>query len=319
MDLVKRYIAAVQRELPEQKRQEIGRELNANIMDELDALAEQQASQLDEQQVAAVLKKMGHPTLVARQFCPAVPLIPLHVMPLYKHTMFMVLGVLFVLQVVFMTKSWLTGADMGLLLFIRGLASGFIEDAVFGFTAITLGFALTFKDTPPDQCKTSRQWQPQELPGVGESWQHISLSDIFSDLATYAFLLLIIWFPLWQQHFSEVAMDGSVFSEHSLQLLMWFSPVIMLGVLSSLWQLRRRIWSRQSLTLNVLVNLAFFMMFLLLVAAGPLLQLDTERWAVYFSPDTLQQSIRIGLVFFALIPGYEVVRDVLRLRRFFKQ
>ena len=31
MELVERYIAAVQRELPESKRQEIGRELNANI------------------------------------------------------------------------------------------------------------------------------------------------------------------------------------------------------------------------------------------------------------------------------------------------
>jgi hypothetical protein len=319
MDLVKRYIAAVQRELPEQKRQEIGRELNANIMDELDALAEQHGSQLNEQQVAVVLKKMGHPTLVARQFYPAVPLIPLQVMPLYKHTLFMVLGVLFVLQVVFVTKNWLAGADMGLLLFIMGVASGFIEDAVFGFTAITLGFALMPENTQSGPCKGYSQWQPLELPAVGESWQHISLSDIFSDLTTYAFLLLLIWFPLWQQYFSEAATDGSVFSEHSLQLLMWFTPVIVLGVLSSLWQLRRRIWSRQSLTLNVLVNLAFFTMFLLLAAAGPLLQLDTERWAVYFSPDTLQQSIRIGLVFFALIPGYEVVRDVLRLRRFFKQ
>lgn len=42
MDLVKRYIAAVQRELPDDKRDEIGRELKANIMDQLDALTEQQ-------------------------------------------------------------------------------------------------------------------------------------------------------------------------------------------------------------------------------------------------------------------------------------
>ena len=41
MELVDRYIAAVQRELPEDKRQEISRELKANICDQLDALAEQ--------------------------------------------------------------------------------------------------------------------------------------------------------------------------------------------------------------------------------------------------------------------------------------
>ena len=33
MELVNRYIAAVQRELPEQKRQELCRDLHANILD----------------------------------------------------------------------------------------------------------------------------------------------------------------------------------------------------------------------------------------------------------------------------------------------
>ncbi|KKO47159.1 hypothetical protein WG68_00440 [Arsukibacterium ikkense] len=315
MDLVKRYIAAVQRELPEAKRQEIGRELNANIMDQLDALAEQHGGALSEQQVADILKTMGHPRHIARQFCPPAPLIPVHLMPLYKHTLFMVLGVLFVLQVVFMTKGWLTGTDMGLLLFIKGLASGFIADAVFGFTAITVGFAVAFNGKQPGSCNTSSQWQPQDLPPVSAGWQHISLSDIFTDLATYAFLLLLIWFPLWQQTFAGAAPASEIFSPLALVMLMWFSPVILLGVLSSLWQLRQRIWSRQSLALNVLVNLAFCMMFLLLAASGPLLQLDTERWARYFSPDAFQDSIRISLVIIALFPGYEVLRDLLRLKR----
>lgn len=315
MELVKRYIAAVQRELPEDKRQEIGRELNANIMDQLDALAEQCGSDLNEQQVAEVLQVMGHPQQIARQFCPLTPLIPERLMPLYKHTMFMVLGVLFVLQVVFMTKIWLTGTDIGLILFIMGLASGFLEDAVFAFTAITLGFAVMPVNTQPDKRKAYSRWRPQNLPPVSADWQHISLSDIFTDLATYIFPLLLIWLPLWQQWFATADPVSSVFTEQSLHLLMWFSPVILLGLLNSLWQLHRRLWNKQLLLLNVVVNLAFVVMFLLLAAAGPLLQLDSERWAVYFSPDTFQQSVRIGLVFIALIPGYEVLRDIFRFRR----
>ncbi|MDX1677933.1 hypothetical protein [Arsukibacterium sp.] len=315
MELVKRYIAAVQRELPEQKRQEIGRELQANIMDQFDALAEQQGSELTEQQVANMLKTMGHPQHVARQFCPVQPLIPARLMPLYKHTMLMVLGVLLVLQVVFMTKAWLMGGDFGLIRFVIGLASGFIEDAVFGFTAITLGFALMPENTQPLQCKTTHQWQPEDLPPVGASWQHISLSNIFSDLATYAFLLLIVWLPLWQQWFAGDNSVNSVFTEQSLQMLMWFSPVIVVGVLSSLWQLQRRLWTKPLLQLNIVVNGAIVCLLLLLTAAGPLLQLDTQRWIHYFSPQKLQDSIRLGLVIIALFPGYEVIRDMLRLRK----
>lgn len=315
MELVKRYIAAVQRDLPEQKRQEIGRELQANIMDQLDALAEEQGAALSEQQIASVLKNMGPPQHVARQFCPTEPLIPLHLMPLYKHTLFMVLGILLVLQVVFMTKAWLLGADFGLIRFVMGLASGFIEDAVFGFTAITVGFAVAFNGKQSRACSTNKQWQPQDLPPVAAGWQHISLSDIFTDLASYVFLLLIIWFPLWQQYFAETGAASSVFSSDSLLLLMWFSPFIVLGVLSSLWQLQLRLWSRPMLSLNLIVNLAFVIILVLLATLGPVLQLDTANWSGYFSPEALQQAVKRGLLIASLIPGYEVVRDILRLRK----
>lgn len=83
MDLVKRYIAAVQRELPDTKRDEIGRELKANIMDQLDALAEKQGA-LTDADIAEVLKRMGRPRTVAQQFAPPQPLISLEYMPLYQ-------------------------------------------------------------------------------------------------------------------------------------------------------------------------------------------------------------------------------------------
>lgn len=73
MELVDRYIAAVQRELPEDKRQEIGRELKANICDQLDALAEH--AELTESQIADVLQQMGHPAQVAQQFVPPTPIV----------------------------------------------------------------------------------------------------------------------------------------------------------------------------------------------------------------------------------------------------
>ena len=114
MELVKRYIAAVQRELPQAKRDEIGRELNANIMDQLDMLSEQQG-ELTDTDIAAVLKQMGHPRTVAQQFVPPQPLISPGYMALYKNTLFMVLGVLFLLQVVDSTSAWLGSSQMSFL------------------------------------------------------------------------------------------------------------------------------------------------------------------------------------------------------------
>tara|TARA_R110002072_G_scaffold170552_2_gene324208 strand:+ start:148419 stop:148751 length:333 start_codon:yes stop_codon:yes gene_type:complete len=92
MDLVQRYVAAVQRELPENKRAEIGRELNANIMDQVDALAEEKGA-LSNTDIVGLLKQMGHPRKVAQQFVPPKPLIRPDYMPLYRYTLFLVFGV----------------------------------------------------------------------------------------------------------------------------------------------------------------------------------------------------------------------------------
>lgn len=150
MNLVERYIAAVQRELPEAKREEIGRELNANIMDQLDALREQQGS-LDDVQTVAVLKHMGHPRAVAHQFVPPQPLISLGYMALYKNTLFMVFGILFLLQIADSTVDWLSSSEMGLFLYLKSVASGFLEDAIFAFSAITLGFWAMSQQQPLQQ------------------------------------------------------------------------------------------------------------------------------------------------------------------------
>lgn len=312
MELVKRYIAAVQRELPEAKRDEIGRELNANIMDQLDMLSEQQG-ELADTDIAAVLKQMGHPRTVAQQFVPPQPLISLHYMPVYRYTLFMVLGILFVLQVVGSTSAWLAG-DFGLLLYIKSVASGFIKDGCFAFTAITITFALMSADTAKAIPLQDDNWQPQKLPAAGHSWQHISLHDIFIDLATYVFLLVVIWYPLWQS--AEQLAQGSLFLSSNVRLILQYStPVILLGIVHSLWQLRQRLWSRNMLATHVLINAAIAVIALYLASTSPLLVLTTERWHGIFDLQQLERSAMITLVIIALIPAWEALRDALRLRK----
>lgn len=195
MDIVQRYIAAVQRQLPEQKQQEIGRELEANILDQLEAIAAEKQQPLTEADIAVVLKAMGHPQQVAQQFVPPTPLISQYDMPIYFHTLYMVLGVLFVLQVMGATINWVN-SDIGLLLYLKSIASGFIQDGCFAFTAITMAFMLKSAQHSAQEPVQYLNWQPQKLPAISAKWQHISLQDIFTDLATYAFLLVVIWYPL---------------------------------------------------------------------------------------------------------------------------
>src|SRR5690554_482752 len=106
MDMVERYIAAVQRELPEAKRDDIGRELKSNILDQLEALEAQQQS-LHQEDVARVLKALGRPREVAVAYNLPQPLISASLMRLYANTLYMVLGVLLVISVIEVTGAWL--------------------------------------------------------------------------------------------------------------------------------------------------------------------------------------------------------------------
>ncbi|GAB2905412.1 HAAS signaling domain-containing protein [Rheinheimera gaetbuli] len=313
MDLVERYIAAVQRELPQAKRDEIGRELNANIMDQLDALAEQQG-ELTDTDIANVLREMGHPRSVAEQFVPPQPLISLGYMPLYKNTLFMVLGILFVLHLVEVTTLWLSTANMGLIRYGFALFGGFVDEACFGFTSITLAYWLMSRQQPAANAGCSDKWQPEKLPPAGPGWQHIKLQDIFTDLASYIFLLVVIWYPLYMSA-EQLAQSALLLSSNVRLILQYSTPLIVLGIVHSLWQLQQRLWSRSMLASHVLLNATIAVIALYLASTSPLLQLNTERWYGVFNLQQLERSAMITLVIIALFPAWEALRDSLRLRK----
>ena len=312
MDLVTRYIAAVQRELPEEKRDEIGRELNANIRDQLDALAEQQGD-LTEDTIVSVLLEMGSPRDVAQQFVPPQPLISLSYMPLYRYTLYMVLGILFVLQIIASTSAWLH-SQFGLLLYLKSIASGFIGDACLAFTAITLTYMLISRDANT-AVKATPNWHPRQLPEVGTGWQHISMQNIFTDLGTYAFLLVVIWYPLALTPEQLAALPMRI-TESTWQFLAWSTPVLLAGIVLNIGQLKQRFWSRKMLVANITLNGALLFILLYLAFSGPIFIVKTEVWPYIFSTESLHRSVLLGLYITACFPLYELWRDCRRLKHF---
>ena len=312
MDLVSRYIAAVQRELPEGKRDEIGRELNANILDQLDALREQHGK-LTESQVADLLKTMGRPRTVAQQFVPPQPLIRLSYMPLYRYTLFMVLGILFLLQVLETTVNWLSSDGMSLLGYLFRLAGGFLEATIFAFASITAAFWFMSSQDVETKKSADSDWDPDELPEAGPGWQHISLQDIFTNLATYLFLLVVIWCPVFMP-VEQSEQIRFIVSDQAHQYLKWVSPLAMLGIGLSLWQLRQQLWNRMLLQMNIAMNLALVAATLVLAANGPLIHPDTVLWQGVFDLAQLERSAVFTLVVIAMFPLWELGRDAYRLR-----
>ncbi|RUO40449.1 hypothetical protein CWE15_06730 [Aliidiomarina taiwanensis] len=302
MNLVERYIAAVQRELPEKKRDEIGRELKANILDELDAIKSEQ-SQLTDQEIARVLKKLGHPREVAHQFVPPSPFIHTAYMGLYKNTLGLVLGLLFVLQVFSSAMAWTSHDTFSIFRFMLSVLQGFLEQGYFAFTAITITYWLMSRQQKQPTLACSKSWQPTELPAVGPAWQHIKLHDIFMNLASYIFFLVVIWSP-----------HSMLFSAQALAAFYWATPVILLGMVASVWQLRTRLWSQKSLFLNAVVNVLLGGIALYTARLNPLLLHQAEAASGLFSVAQLERSATVFLVVVGLLMFFEGLRDGKRAR-----
>lgn len=310
MDLVERYIAAVKRELPASKREDIGRELAANLMDKVEAL-EAEHGELGQDQVSELLLNMGHPRSVAREFCPPMPLVSASLMPIYLNTLYMVLGVLLVISSLEVATRWLSGTEMTLVSYLKALASHFLNVGYFAFTWVTIAFIVMTREGKGDRDSSSKAcaWSPAKLPSAANSWQHIQRQDVFTDLATLLFLALVIWYPIVRPGPGV----ESIFNQETWTLLLCFTPVLVIGVISSLWQLRTRLWTQRLLMLNIGVNTAFVGVAVWLMLNAPILRINEATWEGTVSVVNIERSVFVVLIFVAGIALYEIIRDVRRL------
>lgn len=308
MELLDRYLAAVAHHLPQDQQADVTRELRANILDKLDAEREAGTAGADEALLAGILTELGRPRAMAHRYCQPPALIrPEHV-PIYSYTLFMVFGVLFLIQIVHSSIIWLSSDSMGLLLLLKSIAGGFIRDASFAFTVISLAFWLMGRQEA-DRPAVATAWSPDQLPPLTRKWQRIGLNDIFNDLGLYLFLLMLIWYPVW------VGLPGSLqLSDSARFLLQAFSPLLVLGLGLGVWQLVRRVWTPALLRSKLVLNLMLIGAILSLAFSGPLL-LSVPQGLGWLDQAHLSRSISITLLIIALLLAWEVLRDGRRLRQ----
>lgn len=316
MELLERYLSAVARELPEQQRDEIRRELKANLLDSAEQKEQELGRALYAEEWSDLLKQCGHPARVARQFVPSRALVAAEDMPLLWHVLAMVIGVIFVFEVV-EASARLVFTDPDPFRFVFQLLADVIRQGCFAFSVIVISFWLAAQDGRSLSSRCALQWEPSQLPKAEQPWRYIRLSDVFTDLATYIFVLVLATMPVWlndsQQHSVLLVFNGQT------QLWLWFfSPVMALSVVFCFWQLQRRLWNKTMLRTAVAINFSW-MIFLLWLGLQfplwqqPLLEARHEPLAGLLTVLQLERGLSWGLLISALFPGYEVLRDSWRL------
>jgi len=314
MELVDRYISAVQRYLPEDKRSDIGRELSSHLLDQLENQQDDLGRKLTEDEVAATLQQWGHPRQVAVKYVPPTPLVSSELMPVYKQTLIYVFGLIFLLQCLGSSMALLQADYFKILQFLLQLLFGFFDTAATAFMVVTLVFYAYSSSGADHSWLLSNQWRVQDLPPVSRPWQQMSTTDLLTDLATSAFLLLILWPSLWMS--AETLASTRVMLAPGLQQwVSWVSAFLVAAVLANLWWVIRPYWTQLTLSINVVLNLVFCISFLALWSWSTVLVGTENPLPRLLSIDDLNRVVRGILLFTGLFCLYEVGRDLYRLRQ----
>jgi len=265
MELIDRYIYAIGQALPESRRDEITRELRANILDKLEAISEEQGRKPSEAEVAAVLKALGHPQKVAGSFSTTQQLVSAELFPVYKKALHYGLILVFILALIQFGVHLLNSGNLAISNFLYEI----VQKGLIMFASVTGAFYLLSNPVggkpyfDPYKC-----WEPEKLPPVTRGWQRISACEQSVNFTADLFALLLLNYALWMPS-SQLAGLTIAFAEPMLQWIPILSAIIVVSLIFGLWKLIYRYWTTATLVLEALINIATAIALLLVSRIHP--------------------------------------------------
>jgi hypothetical protein len=195
-ELLKRYLHAVRCLLPQKQRNDVSRELEENLRSEIEEKEAERGRPLNEEELGALLKRMGHPAVLALRYQQGRCLIGPAVFPIYWFAVKMVLGILAVVHILL----------PGIFLLVTGEPAGKIVGLFLRYPAvalpvlawITLAFAVLDTETVRSRVEAAlSKWSPRSLPPVvdGEAEQPPSVAGLLVTALMSIWWLASLRFP----------------------------------------------------------------------------------------------------------------------------
>lgn len=200
MELLDRYLFAVGRYLPKERRDDILAEMRVNILALVEDREQDLGRPLNLEEEEAVLKQHGHPMLVAARYLPQQHLIGPTVFPFYWHVMKVAAPWVALLYIIGRSTQFITQSVTPER--IADIAFGFIPVAFYAAAWITLVFALMEYGTSRymKNPKVLYAWKPRNLPAPEpaelERRTH-PIVDFIGSLVTLVFLIIVRQHPFF--------------------------------------------------------------------------------------------------------------------------
>jgi hypothetical protein len=316
MELLERYLQAVRFFLPKHQQDDIVRELSENLLAEMEDREGVCGRPLTEDEQADILRRHGHPMLVAGRYQARQQLIGPAFFPIYVFALKLGLGVaLLVTAALAFAGAMLTGDA------VRHLVDGlraYPGRALMVFAWTTLGFAAL--DYTQSHLKLRQAWDPRTLPKLvrREHWtsRAHSMFELLITLACIGWLLLIPAAPHLvlgpATSFLELAPIWRLAYVPILLLMASAAVLSFTGVLRPYWTPARS-FARIGLHAGTLAIVAVLHRAGEWVVARPGAA-ASEGASLERLVDVINRSCEIGLAITAVVGLFEIGREVYRLR-----
>jgi hypothetical protein len=318
MKLLDKYLHAVKFLLPSRNQDDIIRELSENLLSQMEDRESELGRPLTEDEQAEILRRHGHPMIVAGSYRPHQRLIGPVLFPLYLFALKVGLGVAAIVTIVLTAVSTATDHDDIPRQIIQGLLA-YPGRALMVFAWTTLGFAAV--DFAQARLKIRPKWDPRSLPDMVQppewSARGQALIELIATSAALVWLLLVpstpvlllgpaaafvSLAPIWQQLY--VPMVGVVVAQIALTLVTVMRPH----------------WTPARSLARIAIHVASAIVFLLLRRGGEWVVLKpaaldasaAEATRLTHVTEIINTGFAIGLAFAVIIALIEVGRELYR-------
>jgi hypothetical protein len=316
MDLLDRYLQAVRFFLPAGSQEDIVRELQEDLRAQMEDRETAVGRALTDEERAQILKRHGHPMLVAGRYRTQQRLIGAGLFPLYLFVLKLGLGICLLVTTVLAVVGATMDGDAAHQV-VRAIVA-YPGRALIVFAWTTLSFAAL--DYGLTRVNVSGTWDPTRLPRVqpNGTWtsRFNSLAELMATLVALVWLLLIPGAPVLVMGPAAFVLQPSpVWSAVYLPFVAVTCATAAIAFLT----FRRPYWTPARSAARIAVHVTSFALFAVLLHAG---QWVTARPAatVHGGPpvdrlvEIANTCCQIGLAIASVVALVEIAREVLRWR-----
>jgi hypothetical protein len=315
MGLLSNYVAAVKRHLPLKMREDVGDELHSTLSDSIDAMEDATGRPVSDEEIAELLKRRGHPLLVASAYRGDRSLVGAQLFPVYVRALKAVLMVV----VAVVLADYLFGYGAAQYRDLPMLFYRIYWPVLHIFVWLTVVFHLA--ESWMQRTHFLQRWDPMDLPAAVDVERGSVPALVRQGLASIVALVLLGKFLLHGANLPGRLLERPEqiavgLGPEWLGMWQWLATGLCAAVIGLVViALAQGYWSRVALRVSVACNLL-----LAVVLTGILLGPDSVLLAVRGDEpaedvDSVLLAVKVFIGVVAAVSLYNAVRQLMWLRQ----